>query len=249
MAAITGRLTITYEHELSAADHAHMIASAVEVIRETNRVGNVQVMTDAAPTGVLLPGHVLHRMLEGFHSVGKNGESIHCTVHDPAEFRLASASAEPNLAFFGVSARRPDGVEELVAFLLGKRWERFREMDDRNLHGSWEWWVRDPRRAPGNDDQQFVKLLTLEPDGTHFYAPIWLHNQAVHGAVASAPVCVTASSLMALLSGIGEGRTVETEDQGVFTSADDPDVLAMLAKMRQARAREAHAWRETSETP
>jgi hypothetical protein len=111
-------------------------------------------------------------MLEGFSSVGKNGQSIHSTVDDPAEFRLASGTAEPNVAFFGVSRRRAtDGVEELIAMLLGKGWEAMRHLGARNYFGCWEWWIRDPSRAT-NDDQQFVRALSIEPDGIHLYMPV-----------------------------------------------------------------------------
>lgn len=127
------------------------------------------------------PGTVLFRLQEGRIQVGKNGATIKCDVLDPAEFRLASKN--DNLAFFGVSALRSDDTEELLGFILVKRWEAMRHLGELNLFSEMQYWIRDPRRG-ASDDIQFVKGWGLAPDGLHFHMPIWLHGQPVAGAIA-----------------------------------------------------------------
>ncbi len=156
------------------------IIDAIEALVQAEGFDDTDTTFNGTGGTIVPAGTVLFQLEQGCVQAHENEISIIADVNDPSGLRLASSSAEGSLGHLSGNAIRViDRRQEMVGMILFERWEAMRHLGADNLHGAIAFLVRDPRRST-NDDAQFVRAVTIAPDGFHIHVPIFIHGQQVH---------------------------------------------------------------------
>lgn len=175
-------VTITFNHSRSPEGLAEFKAALEQWVRDQSRIEDVEFAWSDVPPEVI--SGLWAQMEWGDIRLGKNELVVRSTIQhsdtvgDAAGVRIASNTPEPTIGLLSWDSIREDDRHEAVVQVIGKRWEARREFGRHNLFGEIEFFVRDPRVAT-KDDLQFVRRMKLDPDGVHFYGPVFVNGLKV----------------------------------------------------------------------